>query len=140
MNTALVEARTGHEHVSGVRARLALHVSARARADQELDVELLESVGDDRRVIDDDHVVPDPQRARDGEADVATAADDDLHLGGVVPCPLLVGIPAEETLLGLAVADQDQLAALGERHRHVDLRCRLLAGADGEHVAAGLLS
>ena len=53
--------------------------AARARSEQKLHVERIESRRDRRSMIDDDHVVARCEGLREREADLSAANDDDPH-------------------------------------------------------------
>jgi hypothetical protein len=75
----LIEPGARDEHVGALDAGLHQHVGAGGAAMDELHVERLKAARHLRRVIDDEHLVLERQRLRQGEADLASADDRHAH-------------------------------------------------------------
>ena len=130
-----VESCAGDQDIGTLDARAAENLGARASAEQKLDVQRLESIRDDRCVIDDDDVVRRGQRLSECEADLTAADDNDSHdprlysSGSGRPASAEAG-PAEDPLhlvrqIGARERLREKVFALGDAVVHDGIFAKL---------------
>ena len=82
-----VEAGAADQDLGALDPGPAEHLRAGPAAEQELDVEPLEAVPDQRLMVHHEHRVVGRQRLSQGKSDLAAANDDDVHRPEILPSP-----------------------------------------------------